>query len=102
MASFMPAACSPCAIDHAIERLLATPKTTAFRPCKSEDMGAPWEWKRISVQGKELPRRRWSTEGLKRFSSRSLGPLLAHFAVQCFPVFLGLLCGELCRYLGPN
>src|SRR5579863_6690545 len=45
----MPAACSPCAIDHAIERLLATPKTTAFRPCKSEDMLAPWEWERITV-----------------------------------------------------
>src|SRR5215469_18969312 len=44
MASFMPAACSPCAIDQAIDRLLATPKTTAFRPCKSEDMAAPWEW----------------------------------------------------------
>src|SRR5271154_4619091 len=39
MAIFMPAACNPWAMDHAIERLLATPKTTAVRPCKSEDMG---------------------------------------------------------------
>src|SRR6266542_511769 len=41
MASFMPAACNPWAMDHAIERLLATPKTTAFRPCKSENMASP-------------------------------------------------------------
>src|ERR1700745_4202886 len=39
MASFMPAACNPCAIDRAIERLLATPKTTAFLPCRSADIG---------------------------------------------------------------
>src|SRR5579863_9197513 len=48
MASFMPAACSPWAMDHAIERLLATPKTTAFRPCRSEDMDAPSERERIT------------------------------------------------------
>src|ERR1700693_1920216 len=45
MASFIPAACNPWAMDHAIERLLATPKTTAVRPCKSEDMVAPSDWK---------------------------------------------------------
>src|SRR5271163_1604837 len=50
MASFMPAACSPWAMDQAIERLLATPKTTALRPCRSEDMSAPWK-------GKEYQRR---------------------------------------------
>src|SRR6266446_9340721 len=38
MARFAPAACSPCAIAHAIERLLATPKTTAVRPFKSSNM----------------------------------------------------------------
>src|SRR5579862_4767381 len=41
MASFMPAACNPVAIDQAIERLLATPKTIPFLPCRSEDMRAP-------------------------------------------------------------
>src|ERR1700704_6372243 len=45
MASFMRAACSPCAMDQAIERLLATPKTTALRPCRSEDIRAPWNGK---------------------------------------------------------
>src|SRR5208282_5677939 len=38
MARFAPAACNPCAIAHAIERLLATPKTTAVRPFKSSNM----------------------------------------------------------------
>src|SRR5713226_1877185 len=38
MARLAPAACSPCAIAHAIERLFATPKTTADRPCKSSNM----------------------------------------------------------------
>src|SRR6266403_5083880 len=38
MARLAPAACSPCAIAHAIERLLATPKTTAVRPFKSSNM----------------------------------------------------------------
>src|SRR5579859_2723096 len=45
MASFMPAACNPWAMDHAIERLFATPKTTALRPCNSEDMCTPSEGK---------------------------------------------------------
>src|SRR5258708_12220787 len=45
MASFMPAAWSPWAIDQAIERLFATPKTTALRPCRSKDMSAPWKGK---------------------------------------------------------
>src|SRR5215467_9302519 len=45
MASFMPAACNPCAMDHAIERLLATPKTTAFLPCRSADIGLLGKWK---------------------------------------------------------
>src|ERR1700722_4041569 len=51
MAIFMPAACNPWAMDHAMERLLATPKTTAVRPCKSEDMGGSLEWDRITVRG---------------------------------------------------
>src|SRR6202051_673088 len=38
MASFAPADCSPCAIAHAIDRLLATPNTTAVRPFKSSNM----------------------------------------------------------------
>src|SRR5271167_3196925 len=43
MASWAPAACSPWAIDQAIERLLATPKTTATRPASmdGDDMRAP-------------------------------------------------------------
>src|SRR5450631_1691775 len=49
MASFMPAACNPWAMDHAIERLLATPKTTALRPFRSVDMSAPYEWERITA-----------------------------------------------------
>jgi hypothetical protein len=32
-------------MDQAIERLLATPKTTPLRPCRSEDMRAPWNEK---------------------------------------------------------
>src|SRR5947209_10683268 len=44
----MPALCNPCAIDHAIERLLATPNTTAFRPCRSEFMCAPGSQKNSS------------------------------------------------------
>src|SRR5579871_6788859 len=63
MASFMPAACSPCAIDQAIERLLATPNTTAFRPCKSEDMSSPCEFERISAPGSSLPRSHGCTAG---------------------------------------
>src|SRR6184192_4469270 len=42
-ASFAPALCSPCAIDHAIERLLATPNTTATRPWRSNDMHLSWK-----------------------------------------------------------
>ena len=61
----MPAACSPCAIDHAIERLLATPKTTAFRPCKSVDMAAPCEWERITAEDAFLPRRHGDAENAK-------------------------------------
>src|ERR1700687_2454958 len=38
MARLAPAACNPCAIAHAIERLFATPKTTAVRPFKSSNM----------------------------------------------------------------
>src|ERR1019366_6029784 len=38
MARFTPAACNPCAMAHAIERLFATPKTTAVRPYKSSNM----------------------------------------------------------------
>src|SRR5580765_8129279 len=62
MASFMPAACSPWAMDHAIERLLATPKTTPVRPCKSADMSAPYEWERITGAKCDLPRRHGDTE----------------------------------------
>src|SRR5579862_1032764 len=40
MARFTPAACSPCAIAQAMERLLATPNTTAVRPFKSSNMNA--------------------------------------------------------------
>src|SRR5579862_5737114 len=57
MASFMPAACSPRAMDHAMERLLATPKTTPLRPCKSADMLAPCS----SEREKDNSRRRWLT-----------------------------------------
>jgi hypothetical protein len=32
-------------MDQAIERLLATPKTTALRPCRSEGMKTPWNGK---------------------------------------------------------
>src|SRR5580700_8814532 len=42
MASLAPALCNPCAIDHAMLRLLATPKTTATRPSRLEDMLAPF------------------------------------------------------------
>src|SRR5580698_6126023 len=52
MASFMPAAWSPWAMDQAIERLLATPKTTALRPCRSEDMDGSWEGERITGEEK--------------------------------------------------
>src|SRR5437868_2680811 len=38
MASFAPAACSRCAIAHAMLRLLATPNTTAVRPCIAFDI----------------------------------------------------------------
>src|ERR1700681_3851337 len=38
MARFAPASCSPCGIAQAIERLFATPKTTAVRPFKSSNM----------------------------------------------------------------
>jgi hypothetical protein len=39
-------------MDQAIERLLATPKTTALRPCRSEDMDGSWEWERITGEEK--------------------------------------------------
>src|SRR5437762_2844206 len=38
MASFAPAACRPCAMDQAMLRLLATPKTTATRPSRLKDI----------------------------------------------------------------
>src|SRR5579862_7701830 len=38
MARFAPAACSPCAIAHAIDRLFATPKTTAVLPFRSSNI----------------------------------------------------------------
>src|ERR1035438_10869967 len=38
MARLVPAACKPWAMAHAMERLLATPKTTAVRPFKSSNM----------------------------------------------------------------
>src|SRR5437868_11510882 len=38
MASFAPAACNLCAIAHAMLRLLATPNTTAVRPCIAFDI----------------------------------------------------------------
>src|ERR1700689_610965 len=38
MARFMPAPCNPWAIAHAIDRLFATPKTTAVRPFRSSNM----------------------------------------------------------------
>src|ERR1700682_3093041 len=56
MASFMPAAWSPCAMDQAIERLLATPKTTALRPCRSEDMRAPLEYRKLGMESLERER----------------------------------------------
>src|SRR5438132_11325684 len=37
-ASVAPALCNPWAMDQAIERLLATPKTTAVRPWRLNDM----------------------------------------------------------------
>src|ERR1700680_4493592 len=73
MASFMPAACKPWAMDHAIERLLATPKTTALRPCKSEDMYAPYKGERITAGGGAGPRT--SPIGEK---PRPLNPLRDH------------------------
>src|SRR5580658_4493504 len=57
MAIFMPAVCSPWAMDHAIERLLATPKTTAVRPCKSEDMGMLLGMGRITACWENAERR---------------------------------------------
>src|SRR5208283_90379 len=51
MASFMPAAWSPWAMDQAMERLLATPKTTPLRPDRSADMEAPWKGKGYQVGG---------------------------------------------------
>src|ERR1035441_7942708 len=38
MARFAPAECSPCAIAQAMERLLATPNTTAVLPLRSSNM----------------------------------------------------------------
>src|SRR5262252_3221834 len=61
MARLAPAECSPCAIAHAIERLLATPKTTAFRPFRSSNMnwGSSTKRKRIIASGETgLPRLR--------------------------------------------
>src|SRR5215470_1455503 len=63
----MPAACNPWAIDQAIERLLATPKTTAFLPCKSADISLLEEMARIPATGVILP----STGANGRFSRRS-------------------------------
>src|SRR6267378_3403795 len=49
MARLAPAACSPCAIAQAIERLFATPKTTAVRPFKSSNMKEVSSGKRITA-----------------------------------------------------
>src|SRR5208282_2865166 len=55
MARFAPATCSPCAIAQAIERLLATPKTTAVRPFKSSNMKTSPGTKSIRIAGDEVP-----------------------------------------------
>src|ERR1039458_9594348 len=55
MARFAPAACSPCAIAHAIERLFATPKTTAVRPFKSSNMKNSPGTKSIRIAGDAVP-----------------------------------------------
>src|SRR5258706_6365306 len=55
MARLAPAACSPCAIAHAIERLFATPKTTAVRPFKSSTMRNAPGTKSIRIAGDEVP-----------------------------------------------
>src|ERR1700730_15400471 len=55
MARFAPAACSPCAIAHAIERLFATPKTTAVRPFKSSNIKNSPRKKSIRIAGHEVP-----------------------------------------------
>src|SRR6267143_7220000 len=49
MARLAPAACSPCAIAQAIERLFATPKTTAVRPFRSSSMKEVSSGKRITA-----------------------------------------------------
>src|ERR1700675_522381 len=55
MARFAPAACSPCAIAHAIERWFATPKTTAVRPFKSSNIKNSPRKKSIRIAGHEVP-----------------------------------------------
>src|ERR1700677_1839122 len=49
MARLAPAACSPWAIAQAIERLLATPKTTAVRFFKSSNISWMLRWKRKRI-----------------------------------------------------
>src|ERR1700678_218760 len=48
MASLAPALCNPCAIDQAMLRLFATPKTTAIRPSRLEDI-----WLLLNLKGKD-------------------------------------------------
>src|ERR1035438_1410180 len=53
MARLTPAACSPWAMAHAIERLFATPKTTAVRPFKSSNMNeSPMKKRRITASAR--------------------------------------------------
>src|ERR1700723_2032117 len=78
MAIFMPAACNPWAMDHAMERLLATPKTTAVLPCKSEARGGSLEWGRITVRGEDSEVR-MQNEEYKRGSGDGCDNPRGHF-----------------------
>src|ERR1700685_4753459 len=85
MAVFRRAAWSPWAMDQAMERLLATPKTTAVRPCRSGNMLAPGNEK--GYQGRRL----YTTES-QRHGENLLG-------IQGLQVCLGK---DKEQYIGPS
>src|SRR5258708_27068030 len=111
MASFMPAAWSPCAMDQAIERLLATPKTTALRPCRSEDMSAPWNGKEYQQgtviyhgdarRGEKINFRLQVRAGSRHFDRGFAGPveLEAHHSESNQPAKISIASD---KFLGPH
>src|SRR6516162_11106112 len=61
MARLAPAACNPCAIDQAILRLLATPKTAMLRPSRLWLMTLLKNWKAKNISSVPV-RERWPSD----------------------------------------